>query len=59
MAGNGLNMKDAEEIKRLWKLGIKNRQIARATGTHRNTVNKYVEHFIIEQYSLRLVVLTT
>ncbi len=42
MAGNGLNVKEIEEIKRLWKLGLKNRKIAKALGVHRNTVNKYV-----------------
>lgn len=45
MAGNGLNMKDISEAKRLWKLGLTNRQIARATKIHRNTINKYVEKF--------------
>jgi hypothetical protein len=43
MAGNRLDMKDIEEIRRLLKLGLTNRQIARASGgkIHRNTVNKY------------------
>jgi transposase len=47
MAGNRLNMKDVNEIKRLWQLGLTNRQIARASNgkTHRNTVNKYVKEF--------------
>ncbi len=45
MAGNGLNVKDINEAKRLWKLGLTNRQIARATKIHRNTINKYVEKF--------------
>ena len=45
MAGNGLNVKDINEAKRLWKLGLTNRQIARATNIHRNTINKYVEKF--------------
>ncbi len=45
MAGNGLNVKEITEARRLWKLGITNRQIARALGVHRNTVNKYVERF--------------
>ena len=45
MAGNGLNVKDIDEAKRLWKLGLTNRQIARATKIHRNTINKYVEKF--------------
>ena len=49
MAGNGLNMKEIHEIKRLWKLGLKNRQIAKAAGIHRNTVNKYVELFIQDE----------
>ena len=39
-------MKDIIEIKRLWQLGLHNRKIARATGVHRNTVNKYVESFL-------------
>jgi transposase len=43
VAGNGLNVKDLEEIKRLLKLGLTNRQIAKSIGVHRNTVNKYVE----------------
>ena len=47
MAGNRLDMKDVEDIKRLWKLGLTNRQIAKASGgkIHRNTVNKYVQEF--------------
>lgn len=47
MAGNRLNMKDINEIKRLWKMGLTNRQIARASNgkIHRNTVNKYVKEF--------------
>jgi hypothetical protein len=32
MAGNRLDMKDIEEIKRLWKMGLTNRQIAKASG---------------------------
>ena len=43
MAGNGLDLKKLEEIKRLLNLGLTNRQIAKAIGVHRNTVNKYVE----------------
>lgn len=43
MAGNELNVKNIDEIKRLWKLGIGKRQIARALGVHRNTVSKYLE----------------
>ena len=45
MAGNGLNLKDINEIKRLWKLGLKKREIARITKVHRNTVSKYVDEF--------------
>lgn len=48
MAGSELNLKDKNEIRRLWKLGIKKRQIARATKVHRNTVSKYIEEFISE-----------
>lgn len=48
MAGNGLNVKDANEIKRLWKLGLKKREIARITKVHRNTVSKYIEEFSAE-----------
>lgn len=49
MAGNRLDMKDIEEIKRLWKMGLTNRQIAKASGgkIHRNTVNKYVQEFSV------------
>lgn len=43
MAGKGLNVKELSEIKRLLILGLTNRQIARATNIHRNTINKYVE----------------
>lgn len=51
MAGNRLDMKEIEEIRRLWKLGFTNRQIARASGgkIHRNTVNKYVLEFSSEE----------
>ena len=47
MAGNRLNMKDINEIKRLWNLGLTNREISRASNgkIHRNTVNKYVKEF--------------
>lgn len=48
MARNGLNLKDADEIKRLWKLGLKKRAIARVTKVHRNTVSKYIEEYILE-----------
>lgn len=43
MAGNGLDVKEIDEIKRLLNLGFTNRQIARSINVHRNTVNKYVE----------------
>ena len=45
MAGTGLNVKDIFEIKRLWKLALPNRTIAKALRIHRNTVNKYVDQF--------------
>jgi len=50
MAGNRLDMKDIEEVKRLWKMGLTNRQIAGASHgkIHRNTVNKYVKEFEAE-----------
>lgn len=48
MAGSGLDMKDVLEIKRLWKLGLKSRQIAKILKVHRNTINKYVEQFRLE-----------
>lgn len=48
MAGNGLKMKDIEEIKRLWKLKFSNREIAKISNVHRNTVNKYVEQFELD-----------
>ena len=43
MAGNGLDVKEIDEIKRLLNLGFTNRQIARSINVHRNTINKYVE----------------
>jgi len=43
MAGKGLKMKEVDEIKRLRGLGLSNRQIAKALGLHRNTVNRYGE----------------
>lgn len=43
MAGNELDLKDINEIKRLQKLGLGKRQIARALNIHRNTVSKYFE----------------
>lgn len=49
MAGNGLSVKDIAEIKRLWGLKFKNRKIAKITGVHRNTVNKYVAGFVVEK----------
>ena len=48
MAGSELNLKDIAEIKRLWKLKITNRKIAKICGVHRNTINKYVERFASE-----------
>ena len=48
MAGNGLNLKDINEIKRLWKLGLKKRQISRITKIHRNTVSRYIDQLISE-----------
>jgi len=48
MAGNGLNMKDISEIKRLWKLGLKKREISRITKVHRNTVSRHIDQFISE-----------
>lgn len=56
MAGKGLNVKDISEVKRLWKLGLTNRKIARAIGAHRNTVNKYVEQFQREILNPELVI---
>lgn len=49
MAGSELNVKDINEAKRLWKLGLSNRHIALATKTHRNTINKYVERFKLQE----------
>ena len=48
MAGNGLSVKDIAEIKRLWKLKFSNRRISEITDVHRNTVNKYVAQFALE-----------
>jgi transposase len=48
VAGNGLNMKDLAELKRLWKLKFSNRQISKISSVHRNTVNKYVAQFELE-----------
>ena len=45
MAGNGLNLKNLAEIKRLWELKFTNRKIAEISDVHRNTVNKYVARF--------------
>ena len=45
MARNGIKLKELEEIKRFWRLGLTNRQIAKAIGIHRNTINKYVDQF--------------
>lgn len=49
MAGNGLSVKDLAEIKRLWELKFSNRAIAKASGVHRNTVNKYVADFELDR----------
>jgi transposase len=43
MAGNELDVKTIEEIKRLDKLGLSRRKIARTLNIHRNTVNKYLD----------------
>jgi len=55
VAGNGLGMKDIAELKRLWKLKFSNRQIAKISNVHRNTVNKYVEQFELESEPKDLV----
>ncbi len=49
MAGKGLNVKNLCEAKRLWKLGLTNRQIGRVIKIHYNTINKYVKKFRIEE----------
>ncbi len=54
MTGNGLNLKDIAEIKRLWDLKFSNRTIAKTTGVHRNTVNKYVAQFELDKAPLSL-----
>lgn len=46
MAGIGLNLKDIAEIRRLWLLGLKKREIARTTGIHRSTVSKYIDELL-------------
>lgn len=46
MAGNELSMNDISEIKRLRKLRLSKRQIARALKIHRNTVSKYIDDII-------------
>jgi transposase len=48
MAGNGLNVKDIAELKRLWNLKFSNRQISKISNVHRNTVNKYIAEFKLE-----------
>ena len=53
MAGNGLNMKDINEIKRLWKLGLKKPEISRTTKVHRNTVSRHIDQFISEKNSVQ------
>lgn len=52
MAGNGLNVKDINEIKRLWRLGLKKREISRITNIHRNTVSRYIDQFTSETNSV-------
>lgn len=59
MAGNGLNVKEIAEIKRLWNLEFTNRKIAEITGVHRNTVNKYVAQFVADKSQPPLNVLAT
>ena len=49
MAGTELNLKNVEEIKRLWKLGFKKREIARLTNLHRQTVSKYINQVGLDQ----------
>lgn len=51
MATKGLSMADILEIKRLRELGLSNRQIGKALGIHRNTVNKYAEEISAENNS--------
>lgn len=46
MAGSKLNMHNKNEIKRLWELGFKKREISRICKVHRNTVTKYIEEFV-------------
>lgn len=48
MAGNEIHVKEINEIKRLWKLGLKKREISRITKVHRNTVSRYVDQIISE-----------
>jgi IS30 family transposase len=43
MAGKEPNVKDVNEIRRLYRLGLGKRQIARTLNIHRNTVSKHVE----------------
>jgi transposase len=48
MAGQELNMKDIQEIRRLKALGFGKRRIARTLGVHRDTVTKYFEESEVE-----------
>tara|TARA_B110001454_G_C12710520_1_gene430533 strand:- start:862 stop:2352 length:1491 start_codon:yes stop_codon:yes gene_type:complete len=48
MAGSELNVHDRNEIKRLWKLGFKKREISRICKVHRNTVTRYINEFTLE-----------
>lgn len=59
MAGNGLHVKKIEEAKRLWKLGLSNRKIARALKVHRNTINTYVSDFANDTSSVVSLALET
>lgn len=52
MAGNGLNVKDIVEIRRLWELKFSNRRIAEISKVHRNTVNKYVAEFELRRSAI-------
>lgn len=59
MAGTGLHVKYLTEVKRLWQLGLKNRQIARTLRVHRNTINKYVDKFRAEKESKNNEIVST
>jgi transposase len=49
MAGIELNVKNQDEIKRLWKLGFKKREISRLTKIHRKTVSKYINQLSLDE----------